>query len=150
VHLATRPTRTRPAKAVEPIRRGAARLRPIAVEAREWLARQRARLAEHVGSRFRLTASEEPAPQPGRIAAVCGWAAGLGVTGLLVGAMALLRIWFGDNAGWYQPTVIIVGLAGIVCTIGALASVHRYRLPWFLLAAASTALLTALALTISG
>jgi len=42
---------------------------------------------------------------------------------------------------WYAPTVITIGLLGLACTIGAFASVHRRRLPFALLGAASVSLL---------
>jgi len=79
---------------------------------------------------------------------ICGWAAALGIVGMLVGLLALVAM-VRTTVGWYSPTVLAVGLAGILSTIGALASVHRHRLPWLLLGAASAALLTALALTLS-
>jgi hypothetical protein len=107
-----------------------------------------ARLGHEFGTRFRLPRADDPVPGQRRIAGICGWAASLGIAGLIVGAMALLSM-LGGTPGWYEPTVILIGLGGIVCTIGALASVHRHRLPFVLLGAASAALLTAAAVTLT-
>ncbi len=124
-----------------PAQRDTGRPRPVGAELG-------ARLAYGLGSRFRLPRPDDPAPRQRRLAGICGWAAGLGLAGLLVGLLALVAM-VGTTAGWYEPTVIAIGLAGILCTIGALASIHRYRLPWLLLGAASAALLAALAITLS-
>jgi hypothetical protein len=119
----------------------AARLRPVAAVVG-------ARLAHEFGTRFRLPLADDPVPGARRIAAICSWAASLGIAGLMVGAMALIAM-LGGAPGWYQPTVMLVGLGGIVCTIGAIASVHRYRLPFLLLGAATALLLTALTVTVT-
>jgi hypothetical protein len=108
----------------------------------------RTRLAYELGSRFRLPRPDDPAPRQWRIAGICGWAAGLGIAGLVAALLTLVAM-VRTTAGWYEPTVIAIGLTGILCTIGALASVHRRHLPWTLLAAASAALVAALALTLA-
>lgn len=149
--LGTKPAKTVAARAKVPIQRGMALLRPVAagVGARlRPVAELRARLGREVGTRFRLPTADDPTPGPRRIAGICGWAATLGIAGLPVGVMALFLMFIG-TPGWYQPTVIAVGLAGIVCTIGALFSVHQRRLPWALLGAASAALLAAFAVTMA-
>jgi hypothetical protein len=42
---------------------------------------------------------------------------------------------------WYLPTALILGAIGIGATVGAFASIHRRRMPFYLLGVASVALL---------
>lgn len=99
-----------------------------------------ARMAHAIEVRFRLPGRDDPAPEPNRLAGVCGWAAALGLGGMAVALRAFIGM-MSMKGAWYAPTVITIGVLGLLCTIGAFASVHRRRLPWMLLGAASVALL---------
>ncbi|MER7002330.1 hypothetical protein ABT297_04685 [Dactylosporangium sp. NPDC000555] len=90
---------------------------------------------------FRLPTATDPRPANRQIAAVCGWAAALGLGGMAVALRAFVGL-IGHYRGWYAPTVITVGLLGLACTIAAFASVHHRRLPFALLGVASATLLT--------
>ncbi len=67
---------------------------------------------------FRLPRPDDPAPNQRRLMGICGWAAALGIVGMLVGLLALVAM-VRTTVGWYSPTVLAVGLAGILSTIGA-------------------------------
>jgi hypothetical protein len=101
---------------------------------------ERDRLAEAVGERFRLPAAEDPAPRARWLVGVCAWAAALGLGGMAVALRALVGL-MTVGASWYGPTVVTIGLTGLLCTVGAFASVHRRRMPWIMLGIASVALL---------
>jgi hypothetical protein len=88
---------------------------------------------------FRLPTEADPRPASRRIAAVCAWAAALGLGGMAVALRAFVGL-IAQYRAWYAPTVIAVGLLGLACTIGAFASVHHRRLPFALLGVASASL----------
>jgi hypothetical protein len=104
------------------------------------------RIAHALEVRFRLPGREDPAPAPNHLAGVCAWAAALGLGGMAVALRAFIGMMTLQGA-WYAPTVISIGVLGLLCTIGAFASVHRRRLPWMLLGTASVALLAGLLAT---
>jgi hypothetical protein len=81
------------------------------------------------------------------LAALAGWAALLGVVGLVVGVRGLIAILVGGIPGWYEPTLIAMGLVGIGLTAGSFLTVQQGRLPWYLLGAGSTVLLSAIIAT---
>jgi hypothetical protein len=81
------------------------------------------------------------------LAALAGWAAALGVVGLVVGIRGLVAILVGGIPSWYEPTLIILGLVGIGLTAGAFLTVQRRPFPWLLLGAASAVLLTSIIVT---
>jgi hypothetical protein len=97
---------------------------------------------------LRLPSAGDPSPTPGRIGAMCCWAAGLGLAGVLLAIRALAAI-LGEVPEWYEPVVVTAGAAGIALTVAAFLAVHRRRLPWALLTAATTALLANLILILS-
>jgi hypothetical protein len=78
---------------------------------------------------------------------VCGWAAVLGGLGLVIGIRGFIGDLMGFAPGWYEPTMIVTGAVGIGLTVGAFVMVHRRRLPYALLGAATGVLLIALILT---
>lgn len=98
------------------------------------------RVANALNERFRLPGLDDPSPEPNHLAGVCAWAAVLGLGGMAVALRAFIGLMVTDSS-WYAPTVITIGLTGLLCTIGAFASVHRPRLPWLLLGVASVALI---------
>ena len=99
----------------------------------------RKRLRQQLPDAFRLPTDRDPAPEPRHLAAVCGWAAVLGLGGMAVALRAFVGL-IGAYRAWYAPTVIVIGLIGLTCTIAAFASVHQRRLPFALLGAASVSL----------
>jgi hypothetical protein len=88
-----------------------------------------------------MPTNEDPAPASNRLAAICAWAAALGLGGMAVALRAFVGL-ISTGAGWYAPTVITIGVLGIGATIGAFASIHRRRLPLILLGVATATLIT--------
>jgi hypothetical protein len=98
---------------------------------------------------FRMPGTPDPKVRLRRLAAVSAWAAALGFGGLIL----VLRIMIGlftDIATWYLVTTFALGLVGFACTLGAFGSVHKHRLPWLLLGAATLAELICFAATFLG
>jgi hypothetical protein len=92
---------------------------------------------------------ERRPPRLRQLMGVCGWAAILGVVGLVVGIRGFIGDLLGAAPGWYEPAMIAVGLVGIGLTVGAFVTVHRRRTPYILLGAATLVLVYAMTLTAS-
>jgi hypothetical protein len=107
----------------------------------------RARMA--VAERFRLPASHDPTPQPARMLGVCAWATALGILGIGVALRALVAMLAGQMPHWFEPAITTTGLLGIALTAAAFAAVHRRRLPWALLGAATLMLGATLAVSLT-
>jgi hypothetical protein len=86
-------------------------------------------------------------PRMRQLMGVCGWAALLGGLGLVIGVRGFIGDLMGQAPGWYEPSMIVVGILGIGLTVSAFVTVNRGRLPYALLGAASAVLLTALFFT---
>jgi hypothetical protein len=99
--------------------------------------------------RFRLPGRNDPAPHPARLAGICGWAAGLALLGLPVAGRSSVAILADAAPGWFEPTVVTVGMLGIVVTVAAFAAIHRRWLPWLQLLAATGLLVINLRLTLT-
>jgi hypothetical protein len=108
----------------------------------------RDRLKQEMGERFRMPGTADPKVQLRRLAGVATWAALLGFGGLVTVARIVLGL-FTKTPLWYIPTMCVIGLFGLACTIGAFASVHRRRTPWILLVVATVTLLMAWAIDFS-
>jgi hypothetical protein len=90
----------------------------------------------------------DPPPDTRRMLGICAWAAALGIFGLAIAARALLAVALGAPPGWYEPTVICVGLLGMALTAAAYLAVQHPRLPWVLLGAATVPLIGNLVATV--
>lgn len=97
---------------------------------------------------FRLPGSDDPSPPTGKLVAMCAWATGLGLVGVLVATRALLAMWRNNPPTWYEPSFIAIGLAGIGLTVGAFMSIQRRRLPWIMLTLATIPLIASIVLTV--
>ncbi len=97
---------------------------------------------------IRVTADDD-SPRLRHLVVASTWAALLGVLGLAIGTRGFVGVLAGDAAGWYEPTLMILGTVGIGLTIAGFATIHRDRVPWMLLGAASLTLLAGLAATIN-
>jgi hypothetical protein len=98
------------------------------------------------------TAAPEQGNEPPRLRqlmGVCGWAAVLGALGLVIGIRGFIADLAGAAPGWFEPTMIVVGVAGIGLTVGAFAAVHRRRLPYILLGAATLVLAYSMLITVT-
>jgi hypothetical protein len=83
----------------------------------------------------------------GRLAGVAGWAALIGLVGMVVGIRGQFAVLFSTAPGWYQPTLIIIGLAGIALTSAAFLTVQHGHVPWLLLGAGTAAVIAAIVVT---
>jgi hypothetical protein len=86
-------------------------------------------------------------PDLRRLLGLSGWAAALGVVGLVVGVRGLVAILVGGIPGWYEPTLVVMGLVGTGVTAGAFLTVRYGRLPWYLLGAGTVVLLASIVVT---
>ncbi|NUR31123.1 MAG: hypothetical protein HOV83_35645 [Catenulispora sp.] len=98
---------------------------------------------------LRLPEEHDPAPHSGRLVAVCSWAAGIGLLGLVIALRTLAAMLHAPGAGWVVPTVISIAAVGTVSAGLAFATIHHRRLPWQLLSV-STALLLANLVIVAG
>jgi hypothetical protein len=114
----------------------------------EQVLERRSALARAMAVRFRLHGRHDPAPGTRRLAVVATWAGALGLGGAII-ALRLMITLFVPTGGWYAPTVIVIGCVGLVATMGAFASIHRYRLPWIMLSLGTAALVAAFVATAS-
>lgn len=108
----------------------------------------RTRIAATAAGTRRPGSPRQPeAPRLRQLMGVCGWAAVLGGIGLIIGLRGHIGILAGEPPTWYEPSFIIVGVIGILLTVGAFLTVHRRRAPWILLGTSSVALIVAMSLT---
>jgi hypothetical protein len=101
-----------------------------------------AKLSRGFRRRFRMPGTADPRVRLRRLALVSLWATVLGLGGLGAGFRVLIGL-FTSAPTWYLPTISAIGLFGVACTVGAMASVHRRRLPWILLGVATVTLIVA-------
>jgi hypothetical protein len=85
---------------------------------------------------FRFPAIDDPAPSPARLLAMAVIAAAIGLTGVGVGLCAMVTV-IGGAAFWYVPTLALFGLVSVALVVGSFLSIHRPKLPWVLLSAAT-------------
>ena len=85
---------------------------------------------------FRFPAADDPAPAPARLLGMSLYAAGLGLTGVGVGARGLLTALSGPPI-WFMPVLALLSLVSVGAAVGAFLSIHRPTLPWMLLLGAS-------------
>jgi hypothetical protein len=92
------------------------------------------------GRRFKIPAETDPAPEPRHLAKIMVWAAALSIGGIGIAFRALIRLAYERTSWHYVPLLVLVALVGIAAAIGAIASVHRSRIPIALLGLATVAL----------
>jgi len=102
----------------------------------------RERLVSEAKTRFRMPGTADPKVRLRRLAGVAGWATVLGLAGLVVGFRVVIAL-FTNGPTWYPLTICALGLLGIAGTVAGFASVHRRRLPWLSLGAATVILIIA-------
>jgi hypothetical protein len=96
---------------------------------------------------FRRPTLTQRGPKLRTLAGLAGWAAAVGVIGLAVGARGLILILATNPPGWYEPTLITMGLVGIALTAAAFLTVQYRYVPWILLGASSAVLLASIIAT---
>jgi hypothetical protein len=85
---------------------------------------------------FRFPAADDPAPTPARLLGMSLYAAGLGLTGVAVGARGLFLA-LGGTPFWFMPALALLSLVSVAAAVGGFLSIHRPTLPWLLLLGSS-------------
>jgi hypothetical protein len=85
---------------------------------------------------LRMPGTPDPDLRLRRLLGATSWAALLGFIGLIIGMRVVFGI-FTTIPTWYLLVTCVLGLAGVACTVGAFATLHKGRLPWKLLGAAT-------------
>jgi hypothetical protein len=111
-------------------------------------ATREARLRRQPMPAITMPGPHDPPPDTHRMIGICAWAAVLGLIGLAIAGRALVALVMSAPPGWYEPTVVLVGLLGMGLTAAAYLAVYHPRLPWALLGAATVPLVANLAVTI--
>jgi hypothetical protein len=93
--------------------------------------------------------ARETPPTGGRLLAICGWAAVLDLIGVAIGIRGLVALLAGHAPGWYLPSLLISGAAGIALTAAAFLSVRHRQTPWILLGGGTAALVCSAVFTAS-
>ena len=96
---------------------------------------------------FRRPTLTQRGPKLRTLAALAGWAAAIGVIGLAVGIRGLILILVSTTPGWYEPTLIAMGLVGVALTAAAFLTVQYRYVPWVLLGLSSAVLLSSIIAT---
>ncbi|MDP9799689.1 hypothetical protein J2S43_008201 [Catenuloplanes nepalensis] len=99
------------------------------------------RRAPVTGPAFRMPAETDPEPSTRRLLTLSCWAGTLALLGLAVAVRGLAALLTDTAGGWHEPATVACGVTGIAFPVAAFLSVHRRRLPWIMLATATTALL---------
>jgi hypothetical protein len=97
---------------------------------------------------FRFPAEDDPAPGSGRVLAMAGYSAMLGLTGVGVGLYALVAVVSGAPV-WYLPALAMLTMFSVGLVVGAFLAVHQRTLPWILLLAAAPPMAGALLLAVN-
>ena len=97
---------------------------------------------------FRRRQAPSGGPKLRTLAGLAGWAAALGMVGLVVGVRGLILILVSQVPHWFEPTLVIMGLVGIALTAAAFLTIRYRYVPWVLLGL-STVVLIAAAITTS-
>ena len=87
-------------------------------------------------------------PAPGRLVALCAWAALIGIFGLVLAIRSGVAVVAGAP-GWFAPIAALVGLVGFAATLGAFITARWQRIPWVLLGVASVTIIVALVLVLN-
>ena len=83
--------------------------------------------------------AKEAPPAASRLLAICGWAALMDLAGVAIGIRGLIAL-LAHAPGWYLPSLLISGAAGIGLTAGAFLTVRQRLIPWILLGGGTAAL----------
>jgi hypothetical protein len=100
------------------------------------------RFGAAVNKHFRLPTPDDPTPSTPWLLLITGWAAALGLVGLLPAAQVAVMVLFNTKGpSWYPTTTVIIGVIGLALVAAGFASIHRNRLPLAMLTAASALLI---------
>ncbi len=99
------------------------------------------RLRSGLSTSFRLPTEDDTPPRSARLLGMAIWAAACVFAGLLPAGRLIIALLFGAPA-WYPPAALTLGLAGTAALAAAFGAIHRPRIPWILLAAATVLLIT--------
>jgi hypothetical protein len=87
-------------------------------------------------------------PPSGRpLVLLCLWAALLGLVGLVIGLRGVVVILANHPPAWFKPSLIVLGLVGILLTACGFVTARRGPLPWVFLGAATAVLITSVVIS---
>ncbi|HEX2144727.1 MAG TPA: hypothetical protein VHG10_09485 [Glycomyces sp.] len=92
-----------------------------------------------------LARPEKPSVRLRRLAGVAVWALCLVLAGVATAIVGLFQV-FGDGPAWFTPAFITCGVAVMLLTMMAFASLRFRGVPWMFMAAATITLLAAFVL----
>jgi hypothetical protein len=78
---------------------------------------------------------------------LCAWAAAVTLLGLAVGIWVMIRLMSFGIPGWYEPVIVLTGLAGIGLEIAAFVNMDKGNLPWALMGGSTLVLFLSIGLT---
>lgn len=92
-------------------------------------------------SRFRLHTADHEAPAGKRLFVLALWSALCVLVGLIPAVRLVAVMALRDTPFWYPLASVTVGVLGLGMITAAFAAIHRARLPWYLLGAATVLLI---------
>ncbi len=93
--------------------------------------------------------AEQGRPRMRQLAVACAWALVLALGGVVAGIWALITLLGTAAAGWFEPVIIVVGIAGLAFTALAFPLLERRHVPWVMLGLGTVTLIGGLVLTAS-
>ena len=98
-------------------------------------------------SPFRLHTAEDEPPSSRRVLGLTFWAATSIFIGLIpAGRLVVIVTFQSITFPWYPVTAFSLGILGLILVTSAFASIHRARLPWYLMTIATFLLLVNVAM----
>lgn len=78
---------------------------------------------------------------------LCAWAAAVTLLGIAVGLWVMIRLMSYGTPGWYEPVIVLTGLAGVGLEIAAFVNVGKGTLPWALMGGSTFVLFVSIGIT---
>ncbi len=80
---------------------------------------------------------------------LCAWAAAVTLLGLAVGIWVMIQLMSHGIPGWYEPVIVLTGLAGVGLEIAAFVNMDKGNLPWALMGGSTLMLFLSIGITAS-
>lgn len=78
---------------------------------------------------------------------LCAWAAAVTLIGLAVGIWVMIRLMSHGIPDWYEPVIVLTGLAGVGLEIAAFVNMDKGNLPWALMGGSTLMLFVSIGIT---
>ncbi|HEX6075595.1 MAG TPA: hypothetical protein VFZ32_10075 [Micromonosporaceae bacterium] len=93
-----------------------------------------------------LGAKESPVRMR-HLVGLCAWAAAVTLLGIAVGLWVMIRLMSYGTPEWYEPVIVLTGLAGVGLEIAAFVNVDKGTLPWALMGGSTFVLFVSIGIT---